>query len=154
MSKWRSRWSNLVLNAAIVVFGALALVLLFSLVTRALAPRTDPLRDANAGSLVGEIIQVEVLNGAGVDELAARATAFLRQRGFDVVYSGDHDTFELEESLVIDRVGDIASAKKVANALGIAEENIREEIQESLYLDSSVIIGQDFRGLRPFKNDN
>lgn len=138
------------MSAALVVLGAVVIVLTYSLVTRALTPRVDPLRENSTGKLVGDIIQVEVRNGCGVSGLAATTTMYLRQQGFDVVEVGDYHSFNEAHSRVVDRVGDLESAKKVAAALGIPEERVVQEIGEEFYLDASVILGRDYAGLRPF----
>jgi len=63
---------------------------------------------------------------------------------------GDHATFDVQQSRVIDRVGDLRSAKKVAAALNIPEERVVQEIRRDYYLDASVIIGHDYAQLEPF----
>jgi hypothetical protein len=144
------RFVNGLLNAALLIFGLAVMVMLYALITRSMGARTDPARASNPGQLVGDIIQVEVRNGCGVDHLAARATQFLRDRGFDVVEVGDHTSYDVQHSLVIDRVGDLQSAKKVAAALNIPEEHVVQEIRRDYYLDASVIIGHDYAQLEPF----
>lgn len=144
------RATNGLLNVAVVVLGCAVAVLLYALITRSFGVRTDPIRAGDATNLVGPIIQVEVRNGAGVDHLAARTTEFLRQRGFDVVEVGDHTSFDQQQSVVIDRVGDLESAKRVAAALDIPEERVVQDIQRAYYLDASVIIGHDYKTLKPF----
>ncbi len=150
MGRRRSKAASLSTNAAILVLGTLAIVLAYSLVTRVTAPRVDPLREDDGGPLVGEIIQVEVRNGCGVSGLAARTTLFLRDHGFDVVEVGDYESFDVVNSKVIDRVGDLASARKVAAVLGIPEDRVEQDIRPEYYLDASVVIGRDYDGLRPF----
>jgi hypothetical protein len=56
----------------------------------------------------------------------------------------------VQQSRVIDRVGDLQSAKKVAAALNIPEERVVQEIRQDYYLDASVIIGHDYAQLEPF----
>lgn len=141
------------MNAALLILGTAVVVLAYSLVTRAFAPRVDPHRASETGALVGEIIQVEVRNGCGVSGLAAETTMYLRRMGFDVVEVGDYSSFDQQYSLVIDRVGDLESARKVAAALGIPEERVVQEIRPEYYLDASVVIGLDYESLRPFAND-
>lgn len=150
MGSSRSRWSNMGMNAVLLVLGAVAIVLTYSLVTRALTPRVDPLRESNAAGLVGEIIQVEVRNGCGVSGLAAETTMYLRERGFDVVEVGDYHRFDEPVSRVVDRVGDLESARKVAAALGIPEDHVEQDIGPEYYLDATVILGRDYEELRPF----
>lgn len=148
LSTWASRSTSVV----IVVLGLVVAVLAYSLVTRVLAPRVDPVRESEAGQLVGEIIQVEVRNGCGISGLAGRTTRFLRDNGFDVVEVGDYESFDVDRSMVIDRVGDPASARKVAAVLGIPEDRVEQDIRPDYYLDASVVIGRDYETLRPFSN--
>jgi hypothetical protein len=51
---------------------------------------------------------------------------------------------------VIDRVGDLESAKKVAAVLNIPEERVTQDIRRDYYLDASIIIGHDYNRLEPF----
>ena len=98
----------------------------------------------------GEHIQVNVVNACGADGMAMKFTEFLRARKFDVP---EYSTLKTHEpySKVIDRVGDPISSQKVAYALGIPQERIETEIDSSLYLRATVIIGDDYRTLRPMK---
>ncbi len=151
MGSSRSRWPGAAMNAALLILGALAIVLTYSLVTRALTPRVDPVRENGSGHLVGDIIQVEVRNGCGVAGLAAETTMFLRQHGFDVVEVGDFHRFDEAHSRVVDRVGDLESAKKVASVLGISEDRVEQDIGQEYYLDATIILGSDYETLRPFE---
>lgn len=151
MSKKAKEKSSFLVDAALFVCGLLLIALLYGLAVRLFTPRVDPRREDNPAELVGEIIQIEVRNGCGVTGLAADATSFLRRRGFDVVEVGDYDHFNQEHSLVIDRVGDLEAAKKVAEAMGIDEKYVAQEIRLDYYLDASVVLGKDYAGLIPFK---
>ncbi len=153
MGSGRYRWSGIAMNVVLVVLGVAAILLVYGLVTRITAPRVDPNREMNPAQLIGEIIQVEVRNGCGIAGLAGRTTMYLRRHGFDVVEVGDHTSFDEERSMVIDRVGDLESATKVANVLGIPEDRIRQEIRPDYFLDASVVIGKDYESLRPFVDE-
>jgi hypothetical protein len=152
MDSWHGRIKNGLLNAGLLVVGLGVMVLLYGLVTRTLTPSPDPQRSDETTKLVGSIIQVEVRNGAGVDRLAAQTTHYLRERGFDVVDVGNYSSFQQERSVVIDRVGDLEAARKVAEALGLPTDRVRQDIRRQYYLDASVIIGHDYKQLRPFQN--
>jgi len=152
MDSWHERIKNGLLNAGLLVVGLGVMVLLYGLVTRTLTPSPDPQRSDETTKLVGSIIQVEVRNGAGVDQLAAQTTHYLRERGFDVVDVGNYSSFQQERSVVIDRVGDLEAARKVAEALGLPADRVRQDIRRQYYLDASVIIGHDYKQLRPFQN--
>jgi len=152
MAAWSSRFSNGLLNIALAVGGLGVLVLLYAFATRTLFPGPTPERpDADTSDLVGTIIQVEVRNGAGVDHLAERTTQYLRNQGFDVVDVGNHSSFDQKRSVVIDRDGNPEAARNVAEALGIPPERVRKDLKPQYYLDASVILGHDYKQLRPFQ---
>ena len=152
MSAWRDRIKNGLLNALLLSLGLGVIVLAYALVTRTTQPQPEPSRAKPSAKLVGNIIQVEVLNGAGVDHLAWETTQFLRDQGFDVVNTGNAQSFDYEQSVVIDRIGDLESARRVARALEISPDRVRQEVRTDYYLDASVILGDDYRTLRPFRN--
>lgn len=134
-----------------LIFGVLAIVLAIVFVSRGFTNRVDPYRENNSGQLVGNVIQVSVRNGCGVSGLAGDLTQYLRKNGFDVVEVGDHTSFDEEQSMVYDRVGDLESAKKLAAAVGIPEERVLQDIDLDEYLDATIIIGKDYASLTPFK---
>jgi NADPH-dependent 2,4-dienoyl-CoA reductase/sulfur reductase-like enzyme len=96
----------------------------------------------------GDVIQVEVLNGAGVAGLAAEGTRFLRSRGFDVVLQGNHPPSD--RTRIIDRIGDPEPARRVAAALGVDVERVESDVDPSRDLDVSVVLGADHAELPPF----
>jgi hypothetical protein len=135
------------LNVFIVVLVILVGYLSFALVKRhVLEPPVDA---GKAGVPVGEIIQIDVLNGSGLQGAANGCTSYLRARGFDVVEMRNYKTSDVDESLVIDRVGNRENAEKVAYALGIKKKNIIQQINPDYYVDVSVVIGRDFNSLKP-----
>jgi hypothetical protein len=93
-------------------------------------------RDARAPD--GERIRVEVLNATRTRGLARRATRHLRDRGFDVVGTGNADA-PLDSTLVLDRSGHPEWARLVAEALGGASVESRPDT--SRYLDITVLLG-------------
>lgn len=150
MGDTRVRIGGLLLSLGLAVAGVLALVLLYSFATRFLAPDTSPVRTENPTGLLGDIVQVEVLNGCGESGIAGQVTQFLRDHDFDVVSSGNYVDFDQAQSLVIDRVGNREAALRVAAILGIDEAYVREEPGAGYYVDASVVIGQDYPSLRAF----
>lgn len=153
MSTQRAGWSNVLLNLVLLGLGAVVLFLLYAFVVRSFLPSSTPTREANPTELVGDIVQVEVRNGCGVTGLAAQLRAYLRQAGFDVVAVGDHTSFDQAKTIVVDRVGNPEAARKVAEALGLPEDRVVEEIRADYFLDASVIIGQDYASWPPFKDN-
>jgi hypothetical protein len=48
---------------------------------------------------------------------------------------------------VVDRIGDLAAARRVARSLGVADNNVIQQINPDYFVNVSVIIGEDFAGL-------
>jgi hypothetical protein len=134
---------NIVIGLLVVVVGYLA----YSLLSRSvLQPPVDP---GKAGVAPGEVIQIDVLNGSGLQGAANNCTSYLRARGFDVVEMRNYKTSDVDESLVIDRVGNMTNAERVAYAIGIKKKNIVQQLNHDYYVDVSVVIGKDFNSLKP-----
>lgn len=135
--------------------GLLATLALVAILTGSLvlglrsAPRT-PKQHAPAGPqpVVPERPRVEVLNAAGSAGLARAATRVLRESGIDVVYFGNAESFGRDSSVVIQRAGSAADARRVAEALGI--QQIRQQPDSSLYLEVTVVLGRDWSAPAPF----
>lgn len=140
--------SNFLLHSALGFLSILLLVLLAALFTRIIYPRVLAER-SEVSILVSDVIQVEVLNGCGVPGLATKFTSRLRQNGFDVVQSGNFETFDITETIVIDRSGNSENAKRVARAIGVPETRIQREISSDFYLDATIVIGSDYENLQP-----
>jgi len=152
MAGWPSRFTNGLLNAALLAGGLGVVVLLYAFASRTVFTGPSPERPASDTSeLVGQIIQVEIRNGAGVDHLAEQTTQYMRDRGFDVVDVGNSSAFDQERSVVIDRIGNPEAARNVAEALGIPPSRVQQDIKPDYYLDASVILGHDYKQLRPFQ---
>jgi len=104
--------------------------------------------------VASEIIQLNVLNGCGVSGVADRYTDYLRSHNFDVVELGNYIiggrvNYNVDETFVIDRIGNKANALKVAEILGIEKVNVIEQINENYFLDVSLVIGKDYYKLKP-----
>jgi hypothetical protein len=143
---------HLMLNILIGVLGIVVAFLLYSFVTNTFIDKPVDWKTQPSGrTATGEVIQLDVLNGCGVQGVAQKFTDYLRKRNFDVVQSSNYRTFDVEHSLVIDREGNRENARKVAQALGIDEGNILQEINPDYYLHVSVVIGRDYQNLKPLQ---
>jgi hypothetical protein len=90
-------------------------------------------------------IRVQVRNASGIAGAAAQVTEYLREAGFDVVDFGNAEEFDEPRTVVIDRIGARDRAIEVAAALrGVP---IRSEVDTSLYLDVTVVVGRDAEAL-------
>ena len=97
-------------------------------------------------------IKVEVLNGIGIDGIAAEVTEYLRDKGFDVVKTDDAGRTDYIYSMVKDRTGNLGSARNLAEILNIDTLSVLQEINKSLILDATVILGKDYIHLAPFNS--
>ncbi len=95
-----------------------------------------------------ERVTIEVLNGAGVDGLAASVTRVLRRRGLDVVNYGTAPFDTLQATLIVVRRSDTSIVAGIRAALGAGVTVV--EPDPRLLLDASVILGKDLSvGIRP-----
>ena len=147
MSDSKQENNSLLLNAAIGFLSVLLLILFVALAARLIYPRVESERVSQDSVLISNVIQLEVLNGCGVPGLATRFTSSLRRYGFDVVETGNFDNFDMTETLIISRNGNMQNARRVASALGIPEERILREESSDFYLDATIVIGSDFQTL-------
>ena len=145
-----NRWLNLGLVIAVLVM----ILLLSNLVGRIASPRPDPTRVYNPNDLLGDVIQVDVRNGCGESGVAGEMTDFLREYGFDVIEHGDYTSFDVDSTLVIDRIGNKDAAVQVALALGIPRDRVISDVDEDLFLDVSVVIGADYSTVEPFRSNH
>ncbi len=94
------------------------------------------------------VVQIDVLNGCGVSGTGQKMTSFLRAAGYDVVDMGNYKTFDVKQSLVIDRSGNAEIAKKIASDLGIDPAHVVQQISPEYFVTASVVLGKDFKNLR------
>lgn len=144
--------TNLFLNVIIFLLGAVVIFLSYNLIVN-LLPVKEEIINENKEQTASLIIQVEVLNGCGVSGVADNFTSFLRTNGFDVVQSGNYISFDIDKTLIIDRIGNNANAIKVAKALGVSEKNIIQQLNNDYFLDVSLVIGKDYLLLKPYKQN-
>jgi hypothetical protein len=110
--------------------------------------------DVEKKEVAAEIIQLDVLNGCGISGVADRFTDYLRARNFDVVELGNYSVngkvnYNVDETFVIDRIGNKANAVKVAETLGIENVKVIQQLNEDYFLDVSLVIGKDYYKLKP-----
>lgn len=89
-------------------------------------------------------LQLEVLNGCGVPGVAAKYTDYLRSKGFDIVKTDNYESFNVLKTVVIDRRGNRNNGVRVAEALGLEQERVLQEVNEAYLIDATVILGRDF----------
>jgi hypothetical protein len=149
-SPLKSPTINILLDVSIFLLFAVIVYMVYSLYVKVSFKDEIP---PEPGSEKGaeDIVQVEVLNGCGVTGVADRYTDYLRVKQFDVVKSSNYISSEMDETLVIDRIGNMANAFKVAKALGVSNKNVIQQLNKDYFIDVSIIIGKDYFSLSPFK---
>ena len=148
-AKPTGKTANIFLNVIIVLLAGLIIFMSYSLFTKIKALSSG---DETTEAKPSKVIQLEVLNGCGIGGVAEKITNYLRQNNFDVVQIGNYKSFDIDNTLVVDRTGKKINALKVAEALGIDAKNVIQQINNNYFLDVSLIIGRDFNHLKPFKN--
>ena len=97
-------------------------------------------------------VQIEILNGCGVTGIAKVFQSYLRQNGFDVVNTENYVEegkirWDLQESMIIDHVGDSEQAKEVARVLRLSPNKIMYREDPTAIYDISVVLGKDYKKL-------
>ncbi len=123
-------------------------ILILSLVGR-IAFFKAPSEDENVAK-PPEPVQVNILNATNKDGIAAQTRIYLRSKGIDVVEIANFDRMEAN-SFIIDREGDRQSAVKLANEIGMSDSLIITQIDSSLFLKCSLILGYDYKKYYPFR---
>lgn len=93
-------------------------------------------------------LRVEVLNGCGVDNLAMIISDELRKMGFDVVETGDASSYDFKETVVIDRTDNtLKNARRLSRVIGC--HKLGKDIDSSLYVDVTILLGKDYERYFP-----
>jgi hypothetical protein len=142
-----SSTSNVILITLIVLLSALVVFLSYSLYLKIRIISQD--KNKPPQGVASAIIQVEVLNGCGVEGVAAKFTNYLRQNNFDVVQVGNYRSDNIDETMIIDRIGNRANTEKLAEVLGIEKKSILQQLNKDYFLDATLVIGKDYNKLKP-----
>jgi hypothetical protein len=135
-------------QVAITGFLAVAVVaLVASFVWRMfIRPPVEPIVDWHHD----RAIQLRVLNGAGVPGVAQTVQQYLRRRGFDVVDIGNAQ-HSYSQTVLYDHLGNRHAVEQVCYALDLQPHAVVQQLDSDLALHCSVVIGQDWATLRPFR---
>ena len=141
---WRDVW----MKSLIVLVLVVDLVLIFFIVRQCSAPtELPPDLPLVEDKKPQHPLQIEVLNGCGVTGVANRFTDFLRERGFDVIKTDNFESFNVLKTVVIDRRGVRDNGIRIAEALGLGNERVLQEVNEAYLIDATVVVGKDYRQL-------
>jgi hypothetical protein len=147
---------NYILNVTIVVIASLCLYFAYSLIMNSSGSKTRGDNKTGTDTTKKQVtnqpnlsIQINIMNATGENRIGARFRDYLKQKGFDVVDMGNYKS-EVEKSMVLDLCGDINKAKRVADALGVSQRNVVQQLDKSKFIDATVLIGKDYTELKPF----
>jgi hypothetical protein len=131
-------------RAPLIVIGLIALVVVAASAIMQSRGHRAPSTPAPTGIRApeGTRVRVQVLNGTKVHGLARRATMLLRDRGFDVVETGNINESR-DTTLVLDLSNHPEWAARVAKLFGTARVEARRD--SSRYLDIAVVLGATWR---------
>jgi len=90
-------------------------------------------------------VEVQVLNESGLPGMALRVTRFLRERGFDVVETGNGSRVGLVETEVVVRGDDMDKGARIARGLNCTI--VRSDKDPEQLVDVTVYIGKDIERL-------
>jgi len=93
---------------------------------------------------IDRIVKVEVWNATDRKDLAYDVQRRLRQYGIDAVRWGNFGISK-KYTTVIDRLGDIELAHRVARIIGASV--VKTDIDKTRFVDLSIVLGNDFIGL-------
>ena len=131
-------------RARVVVVGLIALVAIGATALVQLRTHRVPVAPPSPRIRApdGVRIRVQVLNATKIHGLARRATLLLRDRGFDVVETGNVNDSR-DTTIVLDLSNHPEWAARVARLFGNARVEARQD--SSRYLDIAVVLGATWR---------
>ena len=139
---------NIILNVSILI-----LIFINSILAYTTFKNASRIFSNSEDELLNEIskskIQVEVLNGCGVSEIAEKLTDYLRSNHVDVVNLGNYRSFEIANSILICRNEKIKNAQRLAALIGLDEQSIIQQVNPNYLLDVTFILGKDYKNLIP-----
>ena len=100
----------------------------------------------------GHKIEVEILNGCGIPNLAYMYTEYLRSEGIDVLDSKNADNFDHIETTILHHRGEIERALALAKIMMIDRNRIMEDQNKNLFFDLTLILGKDYTNLPSYPN--
>jgi len=101
--------------------------------------------------LADSVLKVEVFNGCGITGLCDSVTTYLRKNKIDVIGTGNYYSYNVDNTVIIDRTGKHVNAQKVASLLGLDNSSVIEQLNKDCLLDVTVVIGKDYLNIYPLK---
>jgi hypothetical protein len=128
--------------------GIINVVLIVSFVSRHFFSGNEPSLNANTDvpAIPAENLKIEVLNGCGVNGLAGKYAALLKERGFDPVKTENYENGTTARTYIIDRLSPkMENGLKMAKALSLPKEYVSYQADDKRMVAVSLILGQDYK---------
>jgi hypothetical protein len=136
---------SLFLNSIIAILSLAIIILAYTLIASVLPAKKVDKPTTGVDSV--HTLQLEVLNGCGKAGVGDIFVDFLRKNKMDVVQTGNYVSFDMPNTLIINRSGRGERARYIAQLLGVDTANIIRQYNKNYYVDVSVIIGKDYKSL-------
>ena len=158
--KSKDKFNNFLTNLGIGILGIILLAFIISSIDRFFFNPNIEIEYPNLSTLItqtnyekqtGHKIEVEILNGCGVPNLARMYTDYLRNEGLDIVDSKNADNFKYSKTKILHHRGELKRAQELANILMLDNNMIITEKKESIFYDLTLIIGSDYISLESYK---
>ena len=94
-------------------------------------------------------ISAEVYNGSGENRIGKVFTDYLRQKSVDVKKTDNYKTQTVQKTIIMSRNNNINKAYKVGELIGVKSSEIIESTNKDLDIDVTIVIGKDFKTLKP-----
>ena len=94
--------------------------------------------------------KLEVVNTTGEAGLGLKVADYLRRLGYDVVDVRTQRTTAQMSTTFIDRAGAQAALTDLQTALELTPDRFKSELDRTLMLDVSIIVGSDIRSIPAF----
>lgn len=95
-------------------------------------------------------VRVEVLNGCGVQGLAAKTKLLLTRKGVDVISTGNAPNHNFQRTLIYIHGDNFKKAEKIKDLMGITAEPLIDEYTSDVPCDMTIILGLDYTELSIF----
>ena len=99
-------------------------------------------------------ISAEVYNGSGENRIGKVFTDYLRQKSVDVKKTDNYKTQTVQKTIIMSRNNNINKAYKVGELIGVKSSEIIESTNKDLDIDVTIVIGKDFKTLKPYIGNN
>lgn len=143
---------SILLNVLLVLVAIFIIYQLYVFIFPGTSESQPLVQEIKAANGSQNIVQIDVLNGCGASGIGQKFTTFLRSKGYDVVEMGNYKSFDVKETLVIDRTGNLGVAQSLASVLGVQQKNVIQQISPDYLVTASVVVGKDFKNLNVWKN--